>query len=94
MGEGFSKTVQEFLGDGDGPATAGQLPTGPHFIMARQVQANVRVSREGELVVLQLGNVVIRLRWQDAIRLGSWLGCKGYEAKVQAGALGKVIEVR
>lgn len=91
------ETVHDFLGDGDGPATEGQPEStrGPLLVMARPVTANWRVSREGELVVLQIGNLPpIRIRWEAAMRFGHAIMAKAVEGKVQAGCMGKRIEVR
>ena len=62
------------LGDGDGPAIR----------MARQTSGSVRVTREGEVVALQIGNSIVRFKHQDAMRIGQWLMNKAYEAKVLA----------
>jgi len=72
------------LGDGDGPAI-GPNKSGPSFIVTRQVTGQIRVEREGELVVLRLGTTIVRLKHADAIRVGHWLMSKGIEAKIQAG---------
>lgn len=93
----MADTVQQFLGDGDGPATVGQRPEtrGPVLVMARQVAANWRVSREGDLVVFQIGNSgPIRVRWADAAKIGHAMLTKAVEAKVQAGDMGRPVELR
>ena len=51
----------------------------------RPVTGNVKVAREGTLVLLQIGNSTIRLQYADAMRIGQWLMAKGCEAKFQAG---------
>lgn len=90
------KTVQDFLGDGDGPACAGapEENKGPLLIMTRQITANWRVSREGNLVVITVGNLPpIRLRWEAAASFGHAISTKAFEAKVQAGDMGKRNEI-
>lgn len=93
----MARTVEDFLGDGDGPATEGQKEEtrGPLLIMARPVEANWRVSREGEVVVLQIGNLSpLRIRWEGALLFAQAVASKAVEAKVQAGAVGKRLEAR
>lgn len=62
------------LGDGNGPA----------IHKARQITGNIDVSREGEIVVLKLGNSIVRFKYKDAMRIGQWLMQRAYEAKVLA----------
>jgi len=68
------------LGDGDGPA----VRSVPAIHMARQVTGNIRVAREGELVVMQIGSTTLRLKYKDAMQIGQWLMQRAYEAKVLA----------
>lgn len=62
------------LGDGDGPAIR----------VARQTTGDVRVTREGEVVALQIGNSIVRFKYKDAMRIGTWLQQRAFEAKVLA----------
>lgn len=45
----------------------------------------VSVHNEGELVVLRLGNVEIKMEYDTAIKLSTWLRVKGKKAKTLAG---------
>lgn len=89
------KTFQEFLGDGDGPRVSPEaVKAAPLVVALPPVTKQITVSREGELVVLRIGNASpIRFPYKEAIRLGHWLMVKGTEAKAQAGDMGKRIEV-
>ena len=53
--------------------------------VAKQVNGNVSVGREGVLVTLKIGNSTIRMKHQDAMRIGQWLLAKGNEAKLLDG---------
>lgn len=66
--------LANLFGDGDGPAVIASRPT----------TENVRVSREGEIVVLQIGNSAIRMKYKTAMTIGHWLMVKGTEAKFLA----------
>jgi hypothetical protein len=70
-----SAAFEQLLGDGEGPKIHAVKP----------VTGNVKVAREGTLVVLQIGNSTIRMRHGDAMRIGQWLMAKGSEAKFLAG---------
>lgn len=62
------------IGDGNGPAV----------IIARETTENVDVFREGEIVGLRIGNSVIRMKYQTAMKIGQWLMSRGAEAKFLA----------
>lgn len=64
---------------------------GPAVIAARPVTAKVGVGREGSLVVLQIGDSAIRMKWRDAMRLAQWLGKRATECKIFDGEGGKRI---
>lgn len=70
----MSADLENKLGDG-----------APTIIVARPVTGDVTVGREGTLVTLRIGNATIRLRHQDAMRIGQWLLAKGCEAKFLSG---------
>lgn len=91
-----AKTIAEFLGDGDGPATAGQKEEtrGPLLIFPKQQQTNWRIGREGLVVTLTLGTTTLRIPWKEAIPFFHAGMAKAFEAKVLAGEMGKQVEVR
>jgi hypothetical protein len=45
----------------------------------------ISVSCEGELVVFQVGNSVMKFEYETAIQLSTWLRVRGKEAKRNAG---------
>ena len=45
----------------------------------------VSVSTEGQVVVLKIGNTEIKMEYETAIQLSTWLRIKGKEAKRFAG---------
>jgi len=45
----------------------------------------VQVTTEGELVVLTIGNSVMKMDYEHAITLSQWLRVRGKEAKLFAG---------
>lgn len=79
----MSTRFENLLGDGEGPRIA----------MVKPVTGNVRVAREGTLVILQIGNATIRLKYRDAMRIGQWLMAKGCEAKFLDGQGGKPLDI-
>lgn len=84
----MTRTIEQFLGDGDGPACDGapEAARGPLLIMTRQVTANWRVSREGELVVIQIGNLPpLRIKAAGAALFGQAIMVKAHEAKMLSG---------
>jgi hypothetical protein len=66
------------LGDGDGPAI------NPSIHVARQTTGNVNVTREGEIVALKIGSSIVRFKYQDAMRIGTWMQQAAFAAKVLA----------
>lgn len=46
---------------------------------------HIEVRAEGQLVVLQIGNVEMRMEHETAIQLSTWLRVRGKEAKRLAG---------
>ena len=71
----MSNDLANLFGDGDGPAIIPNRPT----------TENVAVMREGEIVVLQIGNSLIRMKWKTALTIGHWLTVRAAEAKFLAG---------
>ena len=69
-------TVADFLGDGDAVENRG-----PAVIMAKPQTKNVRVAREGVMVLFEIGPDKMRFDYRDAILIGQWLQVKGFEAK-------------
>lgn len=45
----------------------------------------VQVGTEGQLVTLKIGNTEIKMEYETAIQLSTWLRVKGKEAKRMAG---------
>ena len=45
----------------------------------------IEVRAEGELVVLQIGNATMKMDYETAIQLSTWMRVKGKEAKRIAG---------
>ena len=45
----------------------------------------VSVSAEGQVVMLKIGNTEIKMEYETAIQLSTWLRVKGKEAKANAG---------
>ena len=45
----------------------------------------IGVSTEGELVMLKIGNVTMKMGYETAIQLSTWLRVRGKEAKRVAG---------
>lgn len=86
----MTRTFEDFLGDGDGPA----VKAGGGVVVARQAEGRVSVSREGELVALTIGHSVVRFKSDDAVRVGQWLMARGVEAKALRGEAGKRVETR
>lgn len=66
------------LGDGNGPTVK------PAIHVARQTEGRVSVTREGEIVALQIGNSIVRFAYRDAMRIGTWMQQRAFEAKVLA----------
>lgn len=58
-----------------------KLGDGPGLVSVRPVTDNVKVGREGTAVLLQIGNSVIRMKWQTALTIGQWLMSRATEAK-------------
>lgn len=48
-------------------------------------QERISVVSEGELVVMQLGNVTVKLPYDTALLLSQWLRMRAKEAKRRAG---------
>lgn len=48
-------------------------------------QERIAVSSEGDLVVMQLGNVEVRLPYETALQLSQWLRVRAKESKRRAG---------
>lgn len=48
-------------------------------------QHRIEVTTEGEIVVLRLGNVEVKMGHEDAIKVSTWLRVRGKEAKRIAG---------
>lgn len=46
---------------------------------------HLAVSAEGDLVVMQLGNVTLKLGYEDALQLSQWIRVRAKEAKRTAG---------
>lgn len=64
---------------------------GPAIIVAKPISQNVRVSREGVVVAMQIGNSTMRFNWQTAMTIGQWLMSRGVEAKVLEGETQRLI---
>jgi hypothetical protein len=45
----------------------------------------IEVSTEGELVVLQIGNATMKMDYETALQLSTWMRVRGKEAKRVAG---------
>ena len=45
----------------------------------------IAVSAEGDLVVMELGNVTLKLGYEDALQLSQWIRVRAKEAKRTAG---------
>ena len=60
---------------------AQKLGDAPAIHVARQTVENVRVTREGTLVVLEIGGGMLRMQWRTAMTIGQWLMARGTEAK-------------
>ncbi len=45
----------------------------------------IAVSSEGELVVIQLGNVTVKMPYENAFELSQWIRFRAKEAKRRAG---------
>jgi hypothetical protein len=45
----------------------------------------IAVSSEGDLVVMQLGNVTLKMPYEDALQLSQWIRVRAKEAKRRAG---------
>lgn len=45
----------------------------------------IAVGSEGELVVIQLGNLTVKLPYEDALLLSQWVRFRAKEAKRRAG---------
>lgn len=45
----------------------------------------IEVRAEGQLVVLQIGNAVMKMEHETALQLSTWLRVRGKQAKVVAG---------
>jgi hypothetical protein len=71
------------LGDGNGPAVL-KSDAQPAIHVARQTEGRISVTREGEVVALQIGNSIVRFTYKDAMRIGTWLTQRAFEAKVVA----------
>ena len=48
-------------------------------------QERIAVSSDGDLVVMQLGNVEVKLPYETALTLSQWLRVRAKEAKRRAG---------
>lgn len=48
-------------------------------------QERIAVSSEGDLVLVQLGNVEVKLPYETALQLSQWLRVRAKEAKRRAG---------
>ena len=55
-------------------------------LLAKQ---KISVGVDGELVVLNLGNVEVKMPYATAIQLSQWLRVKGKQAKMVAGDSGR-----
>lgn len=70
---------------------AQKLGDGPAIHVAKQTVQNVRVTREGTLVVLQIGNSALRMPWKTAMTVGQWLLSRGTEAKFLDGETQRLV---
>ncbi len=51
------------------------------IVTSQPTTANVKVAREGKLVLLTIGGGTIRMEWKTAMMIGQWLMSRGVEAK-------------
>jgi hypothetical protein len=49
----------------------------------------IEVKAEGEIVVLRIGNAELKMPYDTAIQLSTWLRVRGKEAKRQAGDMSR-----
>jgi hypothetical protein len=54
----------------------------PVTLLSKQ---NVEVFVDGTIVVLKVGNSELRLGYEDAIKLSTWMRVRGKQAKARAG---------
>lgn len=64
-------------------------------------KSQVSVLTDGQLVLLRIGNTEIKMEYETAIQLSTWLRVKGKEAKLVAGddsrtwsIIGRLTEVK
>lgn len=50
---------------------------------------DIAVSSEGELVALKIGSSVMKMNYEDALKLSQWLRIRAKEAKKRAGDMSR-----